>query len=108
LTPPQPPVPSDDPSPDAVELVDPATGERLPTADMRERFARTSADVERDPEAERAFVESKIEMIRTHPTLSEAEKEAALAELEEKLRGPGEEPREPPDTVGEDPPGHRP
>jgi hypothetical protein len=54
---------------------------------MREEFARISARVGRDPEAERAFVESKIEMIRSHPTLSEAEKTAAIAELEEKLKG---------------------
>jgi hypothetical protein len=54
-------------------------------SDVRERFARHRADA--DPEAERAFVESKLEMIRTHPTLSEKEKLAAIAELEEKLRG---------------------
>jgi len=54
---------------------------------MREEFARISARSGRDPEAERAFVENKIEMIRTHPTLSEAEKTAAIAELEEKLKG---------------------
>jgi hypothetical protein len=55
-------------------------------SDVRERFARDPGDA--DPEAERAFVESKLEMIRTHPTLSEEEKRAAIAELEEKLRGP--------------------
>jgi hypothetical protein len=55
-------------------------------SDVRERFARRPADA--DPEAERAFVESKLEMIRTHPTLSEEEKRAAIAELEAKLRGP--------------------
>jgi len=54
---------------------------------MREEFDRITAGVGRDPEAERAFVESKIEMIRTHPTLSEGEKTAAIAELEEKLKG---------------------
>jgi hypothetical protein len=60
----------------------------MPTdpADMRERFARRPADA--DPEAERAFIQSKLDMIRTHPTLSEDEKRAAIAELEEKLRGP--------------------
>ena len=72
---PEPPVPSNGPSPDS------------PTRDMREEFARISARSGRDPEAERAFVENKIEMIRTHPTLSEAEKTAAIAELEEKLKG---------------------
>jgi len=56
---------------------------------VREEFARISAGVGRDPEAERAFVEGKIEMIRSDPRLSEAEKLAAIAELEEKLKGQG-------------------
>jgi hypothetical protein len=55
-------------------------------SDMRERFA--SLPRRADPEAERAFVESKLNMIRTDPTLSEEEKRAAIAELEAKLRGP--------------------
>jgi hypothetical protein len=58
-------------------------------SDMRERFG--SLPPHADPEAERAFVESKLNMIRTHPTLSEAEKRAAIAELEQKLRGPDAE-----------------
>jgi hypothetical protein len=37
--------------------------------------------VPRDPEAERAFIEGEIEMIRTHPNLSEAEKKRAIEEL---------------------------
>lgn len=84
---PEPPVPPNDPSPESGEPIDPRTGKRVPTRDMREEFARISARSGRDPEAERAFVENKIEMIRTHPTLSEAEKTAAIAELEEKLKG---------------------
>jgi hypothetical protein len=83
---PDPPIPSNDPSADPAELIDPKTGKRVPTRDMREKFARISARSGRDPEAERAFVENKIEMIRTHPTLSEAEKTAAIAELEERLK----------------------
>jgi hypothetical protein len=55
-------------------------------SDARERFA--SRPPRADPEAERAFVESKLNMVRTDPMLSEAEKRAAIAELEEKLRGP--------------------
>jgi hypothetical protein len=84
---PEPPVPSNDPSPDSGELIDPKTGKRVKTRDMREEFARISARSGRDPEAERAFAESKLEMIRSHPTLSEAEKKGAIAELEEKLKG---------------------
>ena len=57
-------------------------------ARMREKFARISARAGRDPEAERADMRAnKIEMIRSHPTLSEAEKTAAIAELDEKLKG---------------------
>jgi hypothetical protein len=84
---PEPPVPPNDPLLDSVDPINPKTGGRLPPRDMREEFARVTAGVGRDPEAERAFVESKIEMIRTHPTLSEAEKRAAIAELKEKLKG---------------------
>jgi hypothetical protein len=76
---PEPPVPPNDRPQES--------GKGVPPRDMREEFARITAGVDRDPEAERAFVESKIEMIRTHPTLSEAEKMAAIAELEEKLKG---------------------
>jgi hypothetical protein len=83
---PEPPHPPDDPSPDSIELADPDTGESVPAADMREKFGRVSSEQGGDPDAERAFAEGKIEMIRTHPTLSEAEKKAAIAELEEKLR----------------------
>lgn len=61
--------------------------EPTPTQDMREEFARISRRSPPDPEAERAFIESKIEMIRTHPTLSEEEKETAIAELLTALRG---------------------
>jgi hypothetical protein len=83
---PEPPVPSNHPS-ESGEPIDPKTGKRVPTRDMREEFARISARSGRDPEAERAFVENKIEIIRTHPRLSEAEKTAAIAELKEKLKG---------------------
>lgn len=83
----EPPAPSHDSSSDSGEPIDPKTGKRVQTRDMREEFARISARSGRDPEAERAFVENKKEMIRTHPTLSEAEKTAAIAELEEKLKG---------------------
>ena len=83
---PEPPVPPNDPSPDSGELIDPKSAKRVHTRDMREEFARISARSGRDPEAERAFVENKFEMIRTHPTLSEEEKTAAITELEEKLK----------------------
>jgi hypothetical protein len=49
---------------------------------MRADFERLSRQVPRDPEAERAFIESKIEMIRSDPYLSDADKERAIANLQ--------------------------
>lgn len=69
------------------EMVHPVTGKPAPTKDMREEFARISRRTGRDPAAERAFILSKIEMIRSHPTLSKAEKASAVAELEKWLEG---------------------
>jgi len=75
-----------------VRLVDPDTGEPVPTADLRQQFARRPSAG--DQEAERAFINSKLELIRTHPTLSEAEKQAAVAEVLGKPHSPaqGEQP----------------
>jgi hypothetical protein len=82
-----PPAPPNKPARDSRDLTEVETDEPTPLRDMRKRFARVSEDAGRDPEAERAFVESKIEMIRSHPTLTESQKRAAIAELEERLRG---------------------
>jgi hypothetical protein len=49
--------------------------------DRRAEFDRLSRQVPRDPEAERSFIESKIEMIRMDPNLSPAEKERAIEQL---------------------------
>jgi hypothetical protein len=82
----QPPVPPERPAREPHDLSD-AEDKPAQIKDMRKRFARVSEDAGRDPEAERAFVESKIQMIRSHPTLTEPEKRAAIAEVEERLRG---------------------
>ena len=52
---------------------------------MRAEFERLSRQTPRDPEAERAFVESKIELIRNDPRLSEDEKKRAIEELRKRL-----------------------
>ena len=62
-------------------MTDPITRSPVPVADLRAEFERLSRQVPRDPEAERAFIESKIEMIRTDSNLTEAEKERAIDEL---------------------------
>jgi len=75
------PVPAAGPADGFSHLTDPKTGKPAPVADMRAEFERLSRQVPRDPEAERAFIEGKIAMIRTHPNLSEAEKKRAIEEL---------------------------
>ena len=101
---PEPPVSSEDSSFDPVRPSDPKTGEPASTVDMRAEFARISRGVARDPDAERAFAESKIEMIRTHPTLSEADKAAAEAEVLDLLQNRSDDPRssEGPEAGGQD------
>jgi hypothetical protein len=57
-------------------------------ADRRAEFERLSRQSPRDEEAERAFIEGKMEMVRTDPNLSKEEKQRALEELKRKLRPP--------------------
>lgn len=80
-TPNRPPIPSGDPKVGFLHMTDPDTSNLVPVADMRAEFERLSRQVPRDPEAERAFIESKIEMIRQDSNLTEAEKERAIEEL---------------------------
>jgi hypothetical protein len=75
----EPPVPPRDP-----------TSEPAPIADLREQFARRSGRGDR--QAERAFIENKLEMIRTDPSLSEEERAAAIAEAKKKLNRPNDPP----------------
>jgi hypothetical protein len=70
----------------APRLTDPTTGLPAPTADVRAEFERLSRQTPRDAEADRAFVESKIELIRTDPRLSEDEKKQAIEELWKRLK----------------------
>ncbi len=80
-TPIQPPLPPEKPAEGSLHLTDPRTGKSVPVADLRAEFERLSRQVPRDPQAERAFIESKIEMIRNDPTLSESQKEQAIEDL---------------------------
>jgi hypothetical protein len=56
--------------------------------DRRAEFARLTRQSGRDQEAERAFIESKMRLVRTDPHLSEREKKRILKELEQKLPSP--------------------
>ncbi len=64
---------------------DAAGGGSTRVEDKRAEFERISRQQPHDPEAERAFIESKIEIIRTDPNLSDDEKERAIQELRERL-----------------------
>jgi len=61
---------------------DPKTGKPLRGRDMQAEFVRLSKEAARDPEAERAFIQSKIEAIESDTRLSEDEKAKAIAELQ--------------------------
>ena len=77
------------PNPGALpRLTDPTTGLPAPTADVRAEFDRLSRQAPRDSKADRAFVESKIELIRTDPRLSEDEKRRAIEDLRKRLEEP--------------------
>jgi hypothetical protein len=51
---------------------------------MRDAFARTTPQTEQDQADARAFIQGKIELVRTDPSLTDAEKAQAIAGLEEK------------------------
>lgn len=74
--PPAPPAAAPGPAP---------SGPGAPIGDMREEFQKLSRQQPRNPAAERAFIESKIELARGDPRLSEAEKAAIIAELQRLL-----------------------
>jgi len=56
--------------------------------DRRKEFERLTRESGRDEDAERAFVESKMAMVRSDPNLSDEEKAKALDELRRKLLPP--------------------
>jgi hypothetical protein len=59
-----------------------------PIADRRAEFERLTRESGRDEKAERAFIESKMRMVRSDPNLTEEEKRVLLEELERKLPPP--------------------
>jgi hypothetical protein len=51
-------------------------------ADMRDAFERKTPQTAEDRARARAFIEGKIAMLRSDPHMTEAEKAAAIADLE--------------------------
>jgi hypothetical protein len=84
-TPNRPPIPSGDIGAGFPQVIHHDTGKPVLVADMRAEFERLSRQAPRDPEAERAFIESKIEIIRQDSKLPEAEKDRAIEELRRSL-----------------------
>jgi hypothetical protein len=78
----------DDHTSESPSLTDPRTGKPVEYADLREEFERLSKQVPRNLEAERAFLLSKIELLRTDPHLNEDEKKRAITDLERALAPP--------------------
>lgn len=76
-TPPQPPC-------NIEQSVPAAPRSEAPINDARDQFARHSPPTPEDQARTRAFIEGKIDMIRRDPHMSDAEKAAAIAELEAK------------------------
>lgn len=62
-------------------MIDPDTAQPVSVGDVRAEFERLSQQTPRDPEAERVFIESKVEIIRNDPNLSQYEKERAIEQL---------------------------
>ena len=56
-----------------------------PFDDAREKFERLTLQTPRDPEAKRAFIRKRIEMVRALPGVSDDERAAAIADLERLL-----------------------
>jgi hypothetical protein len=67
-------------------LVNPQTGLPAPAGDMRAEFERLSKQTPCDPEELRAFLESKIELIRHDPHVSETEKKQAIEDLQRRIK----------------------
>jgi len=68
-------------------IEEPAAESSRPDAsikDMREEFSRKTPQTPEDKARARAFIDGKIDMVRRDPQLTDAEKAAAIADLEAK------------------------
>lgn len=73
---------NDPPQPPNLERQDETSP--APIVDMRGAFARTAPQSEQDRADARAFIQGKIEMVSSDPSLTEAQKAEAIADLEAK------------------------
>ena len=75
-------MPIDPPSAPSVTIEQPGKPSGAPIIDMRDAFARKTPQTAEDRARARAFIDAKIEMIRHDLRMSDAEKAAAIADLE--------------------------
>jgi hypothetical protein len=65
----------------SLQLPVPSPLEGAGVADLQDEFANITRQTPRDPDAERAFLASKVLIARTHPTLHLQERATAVAQL---------------------------
>jgi len=67
------------------DKVPPPPGGGDDIVDRRKAFERLTRESGRDAEAERAFIESKMDLVRSDPNLTDEEKEKELEKLRQLL-----------------------
>jgi hypothetical protein len=73
------------PLPPAIEHLSHARQRKdAPIVDMRDRFSRKTPQTANDRARSRAFIDGKIEIVRRDRNLTDAEKAAAISELNAK------------------------
>jgi len=75
-------MPVEPPPPPPPGIEQPSKRGDAPILDVREQFARKTPQTPEDEARTRDFIAGKIEMIRRDPNMTEAEKAAAIADLE--------------------------
>ena len=94
---------SHNPPPPPPKVEQPGKAPRAPIADMRDAFARKTPETNEEREAAKAFIEGKIEMVRRDPHMSDAQKAAAIADLEARRDAVGKQPAKEPPKSGKKP-----
>ena len=72
------------PPPVTTQPSDAATRKQTPIVDMRAQFERKTPQTAEDSARTRAFIDGKIELVRRDRNLTDAEKAAAISDLQVK------------------------
>jgi hypothetical protein len=77
------PIDATAPPPPPIQQAAPRTRRgTAPIADVRKQFERKAGQTPEDDARTRAFIDGKIDIIRRDPRMTQAEKAAAIADLE--------------------------